>query len=231
VLRVPIRRIDKKRKAGGLSTEFTWEPAFRSSRWFTRAWTLQELLAPSTVELFSQEWEMLGNKTSLTPLIGKTTGIPHQVFRGTLSQFDIEERLRWKGDRKTKREEDMAFSLSGICDVDIAPVYGEGEKEAFRRLHDKIREQEECRRKREKCLRDLHSTDPRNDKQRIEDTKGGLLADSYRWVLDNTVFQQWQQNPSSQLLWVKGDPGKGKTMLLCGTINELQSSMPQSALL
>ena len=81
------------------------------------------------------------------------------------------------------------------------------------------------------CVRDMRHTDPCHDKQRIEDTKGGLLADSYRWVLDNTAFQEWQQDPNSRLLWVKGDPGKGKTMLLCGLINELQSSMSQSALL
>jgi hypothetical protein len=205
----------KKRKAESISTKFTWEPAFRSSRWFKRGWTLQELLAPSIVEFFSQEWEKLGNKMSLMSIISKITGIPHQALRGTFSQFDIEDRLRWKGDRKTKLKEDIAYSLSGICNVDIAPVYGEGEEEAFRRLHDKIRKQEEC-------LRDLRATDPRNDKKRIEETKGGLLADSYRWVLDNTTFQQWQQDPQSHLLWIKGDPGKGKTMLLCGIINELQ---------
>jgi hypothetical protein len=214
----------RKRKAGGLSTEFTWEPAFRSSRWFTRGWTLQELLAPNIVEFFSQECEKLGDKISLTPLISKITGIPHQVLRGTFSQFDIEDRLRWRGDRETKLKEDMAYSLSGICDVNIAPVYGEGEKEAFRRLHDKIREQGECRRKREECLRDLYATDPRKDKKRIEETKGGLLADSYRWVLDNTTFQQWQQDTHNRLLWIKGDPGKGKTMLVCGIINELQKA-------
>jgi hypothetical protein len=205
----------KKRKAESISAEFTWEPVFRSSRWFKRGWTLQELLAPSIVEFFSQEWEKLGDKTSLKSIISKITGIPHQALQGTFSQFDIEDRLRWKGDRKTKLKEDIAYSLSGICDVDIAPVYGEGEEEAFRRLHDKIRKQEEC-------LRDLRATDPRNDKKRIEETKGGLLADSYRWVLDNTTFQQWQQDPQSRLLWIKGDPGKGKTMLLCGIINELQ---------
>jgi hypothetical protein len=205
----------KKRKAESISAEFTWEAAFRLSRWFKRGWTLQELLAPSIVEIFSQKWEKLGDKMSLKSMISKITGIPHQALQGTFSQFDIEERLRWKGNRKTKLKEDIAYSLSGICDVDIAPVYGEGEEEAFRRLHDKIRKQEEC-------LRDLRATDPRNDKKRIEETKGGLLADSYRWVLDNTTFQQWQQDPQSRLLWIKGDPGKGKTMLLCGIINELQ---------
>jgi hypothetical protein len=207
----------KTRKANSIFTEFTWEPAFRSSRWFTRGWTLQELLAPSIVEFFSQEWERLGDRIALTPLISKITGIPHQVLQGTLSQFDIEERLHWKGDRKTKFKEDMAYSLSGICDVNIAPVYGEGEEAAFMRLHHEIRKLKEC-------LRDLRATDPRNDKKRIEETKGGLLADSYRWVLDNTAFQQWRQEPHCHLLWVKGDPGKGKTMLLCGIIDELENA-------
>jgi hypothetical protein len=214
----------QKMEAGSTSIEFTWEPAFRSSRWFTRGWTLQELLAPNIVDFFSQECEKLGDKISLTPLISKITGIPHQVLQGTFSQFDIEDRLRWKGDRETKLKEDMAYSLSGICDVNIAPVYGEGEEEAFRRLHHEIRKLKDC-------LRDLRSGDPRDDKKRIEDTKGGLLADSYRWVLDNSTFQQWQQDPHSRLLWVKGDPGKGKTMLLCGLINKLQSPMPKTELL
>jgi hypothetical protein len=47
------------------------------------------------------------------------------------------------------------------------------------------------------------------------------LQDSYRWVLDNPDFQRWRDHPESRLLWIKGDPGKGKTMLLCGIINEL----------
>jgi hypothetical protein len=221
----------RKRKADSISAEFTWEPAFRSSRWFTRGWTLQELLAPSIVEFFSQEWEKLGDKISLKSMISKITGIPHQALQGTLSQFDIEDRLRWKGKRKTKLEEDIAYSLSGICNVTIAPVYGEGAEQAFRRLHGKIREQEERRQKREECLRDLYATDPRIDKKRIEDTKGGLLADSYRWVLDNITFQKWKQDPHSRLLWVKGNPGKGKTMLLCGIINELHEFVPSTALL
>ena len=72
------------------------------------------------------------------------------------------------------------------------------------------------------CLRDLHVSDPRDDKKRIEQTKGGLLQDSYRWVLDNEDFQRWRTDDQSRLLWIKGDPGKGKTMLLCGIIDEIQ---------
>ncbi|KAF1833888.1 hypothetical protein BDW02DRAFT_589290 [Decorospora gaudefroyi] len=171
----------RKRKADGLSTEFTWEPAFRSSR--------------CIVEFFSQEWERLGDKILLRSLIKKITGILCEALDGApLSRFSVHERLRWKGDRETKREEDAY----------------EGAASAFKRLKDEID-------KLEICVRDMRHTDPRYDKQRIEHTKGGLLADSYRWVLDNTTFQQWQQEPNSRLLWVKGDPGKGKTML-CPTV-------------
>jgi hypothetical protein len=200
------------------SSESTWEPAFRSSRWFKRGWTLQELLAPRIVEFFSEGWEKLGDRVSLKSFIREITGIPHEALDGApLSQFSVAERLRWKGDRETKREEDGWYSMAGIFDVEIAPAYSEGAASAFRRLMDEVRTQE-------RCIQDVRHTDPRDDKKRIEETKGGLLADSYRWVLDNTTFQQWQQDPHSRLLWIKGDPGKGKTMLLCGIINELQKA-------
>ncbi|GKU15022.1 unnamed protein product, partial [Fusarium langsethiae] len=71
------------------------------------------------------------------------------------------------------------------------------------------------------CLKDLRETDPSDDKTNIQGTKGGLLRDSYRWILDHVDFQQWRDEPQSRLLWIKGDPGKGKTMLLCGIIDEL----------
>jgi hypothetical protein len=209
-----------------------WDSEFRASEWFTRGWTLQELLAPSVVEFFSREWRRLGDRVSLKTQIHGVTTIPHEVLEGApIFQFSVDERFRWRQNRRTKVIEDAAYSLSGIFDVDMAPIYGEGLEQAFGRLHDKIRDQKEDRLKREKCLRDLRVTDPRNDKERIEETKGGLLADSYRWILDNSAFQQWRQDPHSPLLWVKGDPGKGKTMLLCGIIDELHSALSKTALL
>ncbi|KAH6883570.1 NACHT domain-containing protein, partial [Thelonectria olida] len=74
----------------------------------------------------------------------------------------------------------------------------------------------------EQCLKDLYLTDPRDDKKRIQDTKGGLLRDSYRWILDHADFRRFRDDPQSRLLWINGDPGKGKTMLLCGIIDELE---------
>jgi hypothetical protein len=71
------------------------------------------------------------------------------------------------------------------------------------------------------CLRDLQITNPCDDKDRIEQDKGGLLRDSYCWVLGDADFQRWRDDGQSQLLC---NPGKGKTMLLCGIIDELIKS-------
>jgi hypothetical protein len=195
-----------------------WESSLRSSRWFQRGWTLQELLAPPVVEFYSSTKHKLGDRETLKIQIHQITDIPLAVLEGSpIHKFSVDERLRWRTHRETKREEDGAYSLLGIFDVDIAPLYGEGSSNAFGRLMNEIHKQE-------RCIRDMRNTDPRDDKKRIEDLKGGLLKDSYRWILDNIEFRQWQDDPKHQLLWIKGDPGKGKTMLLCGVIDELQKN-------
>ncbi|KAK5311180.1 hypothetical protein LTR93_011809 [Exophiala xenobiotica] len=202
-----------------------WELDFQNSKWFTRGWTLQELLAPASVEFFSRNRARLGDKVSLQQLILQKTGIGIRALQGErLYQFSINERFSWIERRKTTLEEDKAYSLLGIFDVSIPIRYGEGIANAFKRLEDEIHKQM-------KCIQDLRVTDPRDDKKRIEDTKGGLLADSYHWILENGDFQRWRGGQQRQMLWIKGDPGKGKTMLLCGIINEKKTSMPKSHLL
>ena len=79
------------------------------------------------------------------------------------------------------------------------------------------------------CLRDLRTTNPHDDKDRIKNTNGGLLRDSYSWILDNEQYKRWHDDGSSRLLWIRGDPGKGKTMLLCGIIEELARSIGDTA--
>ncbi|KAM7190304.1 hypothetical protein V8F33_009544 [Rhypophila sp. PSN 637] len=74
-------------------------------------------------------------------------------------------------------------------------------------------------------LANLHATDPRLDKKRIEEAKGGLLVNAYRWVLDSPDIRRWHDRSESRLLWIKGDPSKGKTMLLCGIINEIEQTI------
>lgn len=74
------------------------------------------------------------------------------------------------------------------------------------------------------CLKALRTTDPCKHKERIEKSNGGLFRDSCLWILDNVDFKQWYCHPRNNLLWIKGDPGKGKTMLLCNIIDELSST-------
>jgi len=125
----------------GLSSQRTWKPAFRHSRWFTRGWTLQELLAPTSVEFFSAEGERLGNKVSLVQEIHDTTGISIQALQGSpLSQFSVNERMSWAERRETKREEDAAYCLLGIFDIHMPLIYGEGREKALIRLQKEIKE-------------------------------------------------------------------------------------------
>jgi hypothetical protein len=143
-----------------------WESDFRKSRWFTRGWTLQELLAPSTVEFFSKEWKRLGDKTLLRQYIHETTGIPVPALQGApLSQFSVDERLLWNKDRHTKLEEDRAYSMLGIFDVYIAPIYGEGTGRAFGRLLDEIN-------KLSRCIQDVHSLTHATTKDALRRQKG-----------------------------------------------------------
>src|SRR6202012_3687694 len=125
--------------ANDKSSQMEWESSFRRSRWFTRGWTLQELVAPASVEFFSKEGEQLGNKESLERDIHNVTGIPVKVLRGSsLSDFGIPERMSWVENRETTRKEDEAYSLLGIFDVYMPLIYGEGRENAFKRLREEM---------------------------------------------------------------------------------------------
>lgn len=84
--------------------------------------------------------------------------------------------------------------------------------------------------KNQEFLQDISKTDPFYDKERIQTLKGPLLYDSVRWVLDHEKFNQWRTKDSG-ILWINGDPGKGKTMLLCGIIDELEKDPNPSSCL
>ncbi|KAF2664317.1 HET-domain-containing protein [Microthyrium microscopicum] len=114
-----------------------WEKAFLRSRWFTRGWTLQELIAPSTVQFFSVEGILLGDRHSLSDLICEATGLPVGILKGgSLSDYDPIHKFQWVGTRRTRRGEDMAYSLMGIMGVSLPMNYGEGREHANER-HDR----------------------------------------------------------------------------------------------
>ncbi|KAH7313072.1 hypothetical protein BKA65DRAFT_151792 [Rhexocercosporidium sp. MPI-PUGE-AT-0058] len=118
-----------------------WKSEFRHSKWFTRAWTLQELIAPKSVEFFSREGERLGDKESLESSLHEITRISVEVLRGKpLIELSVEERMLWAAKRTAKRKEDEAYSLLGIFGLHMPLIYGEGRENAFVRLKREIDE-------------------------------------------------------------------------------------------
>ncbi|KAI1743882.1 P-loop containing nucleoside triphosphate hydrolase protein [Xylaria scruposa] len=112
-----------------------WERSFRASRWFTRGWTLQELIAPSTVDFFSSEGRWLGDKRKLRQQISEITNIDPEAFLGKpLHLFKLGERWSWSNGRRTKREEDGVYCLLGIFGVHMPLIYGEGYDNARKRI-------------------------------------------------------------------------------------------------
>jgi hypothetical protein len=117
-----------------------FESAFRTAKWFTRGWTLQELLAPYSVEFFSADYKRLGDKVSLECLIHERTGIPVEALQGyDPTKFSINECVLWAAKRETKYEEDVAYSLLGIFGVFLPLIYGEGRENAFSRLYEEVK--------------------------------------------------------------------------------------------
>jgi len=106
--------------------------------------------------------------------------------------------MLWAEKRETTRKEDKVYSLLGIFNVHMPLIYGEGREKALGRLREEIdkplkgllQQQASVQMEKEhkECIQHLRFTDPRDDKKRIEETKGGLLEDSYYWILENSDF-------------------------------------------
>jgi ankyrin repeat protein len=198
-----------------------WKPALERSRWFTRGWTLQELISPDSVEFFSMEGTCLGNKQSLEQTLHEITGIAVEALRGGhLSQFNTDELFSWAAKRKTSREEDAAYCLLGIFDVFMPLLYSEGRKKAFARLEEQIRK------------------DSVTEKFSLKEEQKRLLLDSLRfnqihirqttvknahtktckWLLEDSKYLDWldaaKLSKHHGLLWIKGKPGTGKSTLM-----------------
>ncbi|KAF1846406.1 HET-domain-containing protein [Cucurbitaria berberidis CBS 394.84] len=113
--------------------------AFLHSRWFSRGWTLQELIAPKYLIFFDCGWTFRGTKTTMTTSISSITGIPSEILDNSveLDEIPVAVRLSWASRRETTRSEDLAYCLLGIFDVNMPMLYGEGPK-AFARLQEAI---------------------------------------------------------------------------------------------
>ncbi|KAF4931234.1 Vegetative incompatibility protein HET-E-1 [Colletotrichum viniferum] len=112
--------------------------SFENSRWFTRGWTLQELLAPSSVTFYDRRWTAIGTKISEAAQISAITGIPKGAITTTrLDDWSLADRMSWASKRKTSRKEDIAYCSFGLFGVNMPLLYGEGNN-AFIRLQQEI---------------------------------------------------------------------------------------------
>lgn len=134
-----------------------YRDSFRDCAWFSRGWTLQELLAPEAAVFCTAKWEIIGHKhkhrlclcksresrgpygSDLVPSLARHTGISEKYLSRKASRFDasIAERMSWASRRKTTREEDQAYCLLGLFDINMPLLYGEGAG-AFQRLQREI---------------------------------------------------------------------------------------------
>jgi len=116
---------------------------FESSVWFTRTWTLQELLAPRDLLFYNNQFYAIGSRLTMSVMIARTTGIGHEYLDGqdcgreSVRLAPVAERMKWASHRRATRKEDIAYSLLGILDVNMPLLYGEGER-AFSRLQSEV---------------------------------------------------------------------------------------------
>jgi hypothetical protein len=224
------------------------EQAFRESRWFTRGWTLQELIAPPSVEFFSKGGEKFGDKKLFERQLQEITGIALQALQGIpLSEFSVDERMSWAKTRVTTREEDNAYCLLGIFDIFMPLIYGEGKPNALSRLRRKIDK------------RIGEQAQPGNDGYAIafyhlhSSSKLTLFIDTQhsalqRWLSPSNVqddlvrhccklmvsscdplflspqFTSWEAGTSSSILRVGRYAGAGKTSFASAACERLQKS-------
>jgi hypothetical protein len=213
----------------------TWKTAFKASRWFTRGWTLQELLAPRSVEFFCRDRTRLGDKESLKQTIYEVTEIPIEALSGRdLSKFDVATRLSWAQYRQTTRDEDGAYCLLGIFGCHLPLIYGEGREKALKRLkreimgasedtamasvdNTSIRDQDQEERLGEMCSW-LSAPDPSTNYHKAHKQR---QADTGVWLLQSENLRRWKEAAASRL-WLYGIPGCGKTILSSTIIEHLQ---------
>ncbi|MCJ1326852.1 hypothetical protein MMC10_003518 [Thelotrema lepadinum] len=159
------------------------------ARWFTRGWTLQELLAPTNLIFFASDWTKIGEKTTLTKSLSKITTIDEDILAG-LKPFDtvsVARRMSWAAPRKWTRPEDTAYGLMGLFSVAMPMLYGEGGERAFLRLQEEIMKQS-----------DDQSIFAWFDDEASEDSYHGLLAKSPHKFIRSGQFipyRGWEPRP------------------------------------
>jgi hypothetical protein len=121
--------------AGGYLDHYRENSEFRQSKWFTRGWTLQELLAPEIVVFYNRNWVEIGTKALMSDIVSLITNIDQDFLMGIIEVKTacVAQKMSWASKRETTRLEDRAYCLMGLFEVNMPLLYGEGMK-AFYRL-------------------------------------------------------------------------------------------------
>ncbi|KAK5718094.1 hypothetical protein LTR17_015882 [Elasticomyces elasticus] len=190
----------------------SWLADFRRSRWFKRGWTLQELLAPESVEFFSAQGLRLGSKASLRALVSDITRIPGEAFlSGSLDNFSIHQRMSWAADRQTTRKEDKAYSLLGLLGIYMPLLYGEGEH-SFVRLRQEIDKKHIKTTKLETLLDKLPTCHSAAFNSRENEHEPTCLAGTRVETLQHIT--QWADSIDDRYIyWLSGIAGTGKSTI------------------
>jgi hypothetical protein len=197
----------------------TAELTFSASRWFKRGWTLQELIAPSSVQFFSRTGQLLGSKTFQEQQIHHIIGIAIKALQGeALSRFSVPERLSWAANRQTTVEEDAAYCLLGIFDIQMPLIYGEGRQKALDRLQRKIEKSSNTSTVSavwthlddNKKAEILMWTSKVPYKDNHEAAYEGHVSGTGNWIFQDSSYISWDRGSSSRILWIHGN-GKHKT--------------------
>ena len=210
------------------STKPGWEEDLRKSRWFRRGWTLQELIAPRSVEFFSEEGHWLGSKRTLEQQIYEITGIAIEALRGRqLTEFSVEERFSWAKSRETRHQEDEAYSMLGMFDVCMPLLYGEGRAKAFRRLREEIRKPDAKLSTEEySCLQSFCPSGIDYESQKNQNPQ--RVPHTCLWTLQNPKYLEWRDSDTKRMLWISADPGCGKSVLARCIVDEDLPSISQN---
>ncbi|KAJ4423945.1 hypothetical protein N0V82_001373 [Gnomoniopsis sp. IMI 355080] len=117
----------------------TLEASIRHCRWFTRSWTLQELIAPRHINFYDRDWQFCFTKATASAALARITGVGVDILehRRDLSAVSVAQKMSWAASRRSTRIEDAAYSLLGIFGINMPMLYGEEER-AFLRLQTEI---------------------------------------------------------------------------------------------
>ncbi|KAI6012987.1 hypothetical protein EDC04DRAFT_2579676 [Pisolithus marmoratus] len=196
---------------------------FKCSRWFRRAWTLQELLAPKHVFFFAKDWTMIGTKAGLSSVISEITGIHRDALEHPerVPCFSIATRMSWAKERMSTKEEDRVYALMGLFSVNLPILYGEGEMRTFLKLQIEIMKTTD-----DQSIFAWHSAGGASASS--ESHGSGLLADTSECFADcgdvqHIPYDQWSKYCAEYLCSKNVSYPQLDILLSC---NGLQATLP-----